>query len=764
MLNILDMSYNLEEFRDLCFDMQVDYDNLGGEGKRAKARELLLLIYRQDRLPELLEVVAKDRPEVPLPDLQTVQKQAKTWRKISTRAERIRQTLIQNVRSVWVESVLHHANDILLSLDLTHTPKALQRDMPILLQDNEGESPVDSSLLELFEENGRRLLILGEPGSGKSFTLLQLAEVLLEQAEHDLIHPIPVVLNLSSWAQARKPLPIWIAEEMLAQYQVALKVTSTWLEQDELLLLLDGLDEVDETHRNECLLTINSFMAEHQTELVVCSRITDYEQLKDRLNVSAAVQIQPLTDSEINRYLSQPGLELQTMLEADPGMHELARSPLMLTVMSLAYHGLSQEELTPLDSIEERRKHLFGKYVEQVFRRRPLENLNNNLKWLTHLAQGMSQERLSVFNIEQLQPTWLSSERGYLSLIGIPLGLSTIPFFFIFFIAMFTLLYAQLGLSSEIFTLSIVVLGGLGGGVGGYFGSFSTNKWKRFTITIISSSLIAGLLLGLFLGLLIASKIDIEPIHISGLTGIVVVGAICGIFIGLGVGLTTLNPKIDPVERLRLSIPKRQDVLIKLRQGIVIGVVLGVIIGLLITLYYIAQLNEHWLWQIILFVPLSWFFTWAFGLVGGLILGLLVSMVGIITAFLQVGKIERKTIPNQGMRNSAKNGLLMFIVASIIFLPLILVLSLINPDYFIVFTLVFALPISIYYGFSPVIKHCILRFLLAWNRILPIKLVPFLDAMAERIILRKVGGGYIFIHRYLLEYFANLDPTESIKD
>ena len=105
MLDILDEYYNLEELRELCFKLGVDYDNLGGEGKRNKARELLLLIYRQDRLAELLAVVTQDRPNVPLPDLPTLRKQATTWRKVSTRAERIRQTLLQNVRSVWVDGV-----------------------------------------------------------------------------------------------------------------------------------------------------------------------------------------------------------------------------------------------------------------------------------------------------------------------------------------------------------------------------------------------------------------------------------------------------------------------------------------------------------------------------------------------------------------------------------------------------------------------------------------------------------------------------------
>ncbi len=37
----------------------------------------------------------------------------------------------------------------------------------------------------------------------------------------------------------------------------------------------------------------------------------------------------------------------------------------------------------------------------------------------------------------------------------------------------------------------------------------------------------------------------------------------------------------------------------------------------------------------------------------------------------------------------------------------------------------------------------------------------FLDYAAERILLRKVGGGYIFAHRLLLEYFASLDTTAT---
>jgi hypothetical protein len=42
-----------------------------------------------------------------------------------------------------------------------------------------------------------------------------------------------------------------------------------------------------------------------------------------------------------------------------------------------------------------------------------------------------------------------------------------------------------------------------------------------------------------------------------------------------------------------------------------------------------------------------------------------------------------------------------------------------------------------------------------------LRLVPFLDYTADRIFLRKVGGGYIFIHRMLLDYFASLHNKEQ---
>jgi hypothetical protein len=44
------------------------------------------------------------------------------------------------------------------------------------------------------------------------------------------------------------------------------------------------------------------------------------------------------------------------------------------------------------------------------------------------------------------------------------------------------------------------------------------------------------------------------------------------------------------------------------------------------------------------------------------------------------------------------------------------------------------------------------------------KLVPFLDHCVDLIFLRRVGGGYIFVHRLLMEHFAEMyveSPTSK---
>lgn len=56
--------FNLDEFRTLCFDVGVDYDDLPGESKSGKARELITFLDRQGRLHDLIHRCAELRPRV----------------------------------------------------------------------------------------------------------------------------------------------------------------------------------------------------------------------------------------------------------------------------------------------------------------------------------------------------------------------------------------------------------------------------------------------------------------------------------------------------------------------------------------------------------------------------------------------------------------------------------------------------------------------------------------------------------------------------
>jgi hypothetical protein len=63
------------------------------------------------------------------------------------------------------------------------------------------------------------------------------------------------------------------------------------------------------------------------------------------------------------------------------------------------------------------------------------------------------------------------------------------------------------------------------------------------------------------------------------------------------------------------------------------------------------------------------------------------------------------------------------------------------------------------FGLYAALQHYILRLWLWCTHTFPFKAVPFLEDATARILLRRVGGGYSFTHRLLLDHFADLDTT-----
>ncbi len=61
---IIDNHFNLEELKELCFNLNIDYDNLSGETKKIKISELIKYLNRRSNLKKLIELIQTTRPNI----------------------------------------------------------------------------------------------------------------------------------------------------------------------------------------------------------------------------------------------------------------------------------------------------------------------------------------------------------------------------------------------------------------------------------------------------------------------------------------------------------------------------------------------------------------------------------------------------------------------------------------------------------------------------------------------------------------------------
>ncbi|MEM7118484.1 MAG: NACHT domain-containing protein [Chloroflexota bacterium] len=733
---LLDQTLTADSLRILCYQLEIDHDNLMGNNKGARIVSLLAHLERHGRLDGLRIIVENNQ----LPD-----PEAKVNR--SPRELRLRQSALHNVRATWIEGVLENAvsEEMYLSLGLEYKPTAVAK--RTLRTASQADTPIPDGkpISEIFVENGRSLLILGAPGSGKTITLLQLARDLVNQAFRNPDAPLPFVVNLSSWAAKREPLADWLVEELFLQYQLSRKLARSWLAEEQLTLLLDGLDEVAEAHRDACVEAINTFKGESDVEVVVCSRLADYERLEEKLNVGTAVVIQSLTDEQVDDFLSREELELaavRVMIQKDGDLLSLSKSPFFLAIIAIAYQGLNIADLKPLKNAKVRH-HLFKTYVTRSFHHRSLTPKADYSeiqaqRWLSELAVGMVAHKLTLFYIERLQPTWIprASIERYHWII--------------------TMIF---GVSSEL----IFILSGVLNGV----------ENRRLAVMLFSVLFVGllGFLTGDFIGNL---KIKLVEEIVWTRQGILPWDDNTGLFLGLIMGLFgwlmgETNPELPDGLFFRLGIEATPAHLDGQLFELTVEISLWLMSGL-----------SGWL---ILGRLAGW-------LILGLILGTILGITfGIIFRLIQAasGQEDKKLPrqPNQSIQSSRNNALKMMLVFGLIGG---LTGSLLGGTIggwmggfigemsdWLSFWLNVGLRIGLIgglsigffgYGGTAVIQHYTVRYLLSRANTLPRpffsdeKLIAFLDAMAERMILRRVGGGWIFIHQTLLEYFAELTPEE----
>lgn len=136
-------------------------------------------------------------------------------------------------------------------------------------------------------------------------------------------------------------------------------------------------------------------------------------------------------------------------------------------------------------------------------------------------------------------------------------------------------------------------------------------------------------------------------------------------------------------------------------------------------------------------------------LIFGLVSALVGALIGAVTFTLVNGLTDERSTPNEGIRRSARHACAY---------GLAFMLAVRMADGLIV-GLGAGLTAVLSYGGLACLQHFVIRGLLVGNGFAPLRYVVFLDEAKDRLFLRRIGSGYIFAHRLLLEHFAKLDTT-----
>jgi hypothetical protein len=279
------------------------------------------------------------------------------------------------------------------------------------------------------------------------------------------------------------------------------------------------------------------------------------------------------------------------------------------------------------------------------------------------------------------------------------------------------------------------------------------------TVFALVYGLVAGLVVGLAIGLLIGLVIGL------------LLGLVVGLLVGLSSGLLSAllrgrGATVQLVDQLIWSWGNLGKQLFS-KQHIRPTVIVGLVFGL-------ASMQITVLLRVLaagLTFKLVYLET---GLLTGLINGMTTGLgywlllgfwQGVSSATIED---QRRVVPNQGIRRSAYNSLVLGLISAIIVESAVLVRRwlltgnlMITPRTGLLAGLFAGLVVGLLNGGLACLRHYVLRFLLWRAGSMPWNYPRFLDSAAERILLRKVGGGYIFVHRLLLEYFASLDSTPA---
>ena len=256
-----------------------------------------------------------------------------------------------------------------------------------------------------FASDEQYLTVLGGPGVGKSTFLRRIGLEALKGENGSLGHKCtPVFLELKNIPQNQVDIEALITNEFkICGYPYPVVMAKTGLESGDLLILFDGLDEVQNANADNVVRKIRDFVNQyHQNRFIISSR--------SKVDIEASVQftvveIANFDDRQVENYLnnwfvstsnsSQPDKQMKRIAEQcwktlnapeHQAIKALTRNPLLLTMLCGFY---SEHQNFPRNRVT-----FYKQALETFFEKLP------DQKYISR--DGRSREHFDGLDAEQL--------------------------------------------------------------------------------------------------------------------------------------------------------------------------------------------------------------------------------------------------------------------------------------------------------------------------------------------------------------------------
>jgi hypothetical protein len=584
-----------------------------------------------------------------------------------------------------------------------------------------------SEIKREWDESRGRMVILGDPGYGKTVAALTLVAHINGDKSGAVVAELFSLADWHLW-QAEHPsarLGDWLAGQLTLTYDLLPEVSQRLVAEELVLPILDGLDEIPTVHqRRACVDAINAYTrrAAPYRPFVLTCRAEEYNQLApDWVGAEQHILLAGLQPDQVNAVLEKrtagrTGWDTIRLRHAagDAALRELFRSPLYLDVTLHVYRDRDPSELLDLD---------VGEAIGQLWERLlslsetadafPGATVTEVRRWLEFIATGMrraARQRFMLHELYLMDPHRATTERRFDAIVGLVLGLNV-------------------GLGAGLF-------GGLLYGLIAWLVAwlvFGLNTGPVIGLVVgLVIWLVVGLVVGPIFGLLSWRPRELVPDLPHAGSPLTQKHVGWGERVLHGISRTTLVAVLNAV----------------LIAGLVVGLVVGLNTGLVAGLFY--------------------------GLVAGLFYGLGVFVIFIVGEGTEAVETEPPARfahkrPDAVLIASRNSGLLNWLVVGLVAgLFFGLVFALVARQFFglntglvaglffgLVYGLAIGLTAGLTLGLGAWLYHYLLRWLLYTRGLLPRRLPQFLDWCAEpsRGWLR-ITNAYEFRHRSLLDHLA----------